>query len=197
VAPREADPAGREFEAAASDLQRRIRARAPEVVPGIDLDTMFLMFNLSRVYHRLTQDLEAAVHRPLGLTYPGFRVLFTILMAGPTEPSRLARLVGVSRPATSVVVSTLQRQGFVTRRRDSADRRVISVVLTELGEAVVREAIRLQHQRVREWTADLTLAQKREVAAVLGRLLLRRAPERPAPQPLRPARAPRGPGECG
>ena len=119
----------------------------------------------------LVQDLEANVHRPRGLSWAGFRLLFALWVAGPLEPRGLARLSAVSRASISSVLNTLQRDGLVERRRVSADRRVVTVVLTDRGRGVVADAFREHNRREQAWLEGLTPADRERLTALLRRLL--------------------------
>ncbi|HZP28351.1 MAG TPA: MarR family transcriptional regulator [Acidimicrobiia bacterium] len=150
------------------DLARR---RVAELAPGTDLDAMTVVFNVIRLANRMVWDLEASVHRRRGWSWAGFRILFTLWVAGPLEPRALARLSAVTRASISSVLNTLERDGLVRRRRESADRRIVTVDLTATGKAQVASAFREHNDRERDWTARITRAERRELAALLHRLL--------------------------
>jgi DNA-binding MarR family transcriptional regulator len=158
-------PVGLRFEALAS-------LKMKEVVPDADLAAMGVIFNLLRAANRVIQDVEASVHRPLGVSWAGFRILFTVLTTGPCEAWQVARLAGVTRATVSSVLDTLERSGLVERRRESTDKRLVTVALTERGTVVVLEAVRCHHAREREWVAALDPAERETLAALLRLLVL-------------------------
>ncbi|MFT7327730.1 MAG: hypothetical protein ACI88S_002162, partial [Ilumatobacter sp.] len=91
------------------DFERRAAERVVELGNNdhpIDLGTFAAMFDLFRVSARVVGDLESEVHRPLGLSIAGFRVLFTVWVFDSLEVREIARLSGVSRAAVSGVVTT-------------------------------------------------------------------------------------------
>lgn len=143
------DRAGRaSFEAQAA-------ARIDEL-GDLDQGTFAAMFNLFRVSARLIGDLEQEVYRPAGLSAAGFRVLFTVWVFGELEPRRIADLSGVSRAAVSSVLNTLERDGFAERKRESADRRLVTVRLTGEGERRLVETYRAQNRREQALLAPLS-----------------------------------------
>ena len=93
-----------------------------------------------RTANRIIDDVDSKVHRPLGFSTAGFHVMSAIYMDGPAEPARLARIAGVSQASISSVLNTLEHGGFVTRDRRSADRRVVTVTLTDDGVQACRTA---------------------------------------------------------
>jgi DNA-binding MarR family transcriptional regulator len=139
-----------------------------------DAHTFALAYNLLQLTQLIVNDLEARVHRPRGLTLPGFRLLFKLWLLGPTQPARLADISELSRAAVSNLVNTLERDGFVERDRSGTDRRTVLVDVTEKGRTLVAEAFELQLQREREWFAALDADQRATLAATLRTLITSR-----------------------
>ena len=72
-------------------------------LPGIDPQAMRLVLSLYRASNAMVYDLESAVHRPRGWSWPGFRVLFVLWLVAPLEAKRVAQLSGMSRAASRPV----------------------------------------------------------------------------------------------
>lgn len=128
-------------------FERRSSESVATLGSDISQETFSAAFNLFRVSSRLLHDLEVEVHRPLGLSIAGFRALFTVWVFGELEPRQIALLSGVTRAAVSGVLNTLERDGYVERSRDQADRRLVTVRLSKAGETKVEEAYRSQNRR--------------------------------------------------
>lgn len=101
----------------------------------------------------------------------GFRVLFTTWIHDQLEPRELARLSGVSRAAVSGVLKTLERDGLVERNREQADRRLVTVRVTEDGEALLRETYAAQNRREVEHFASLRPEQVEQLHSLMQKLL--------------------------
>ncbi len=149
----------------------RARRRVTELAPDTDLDVMVVVFNAIRLANRITADVESEVHRPRGLTWAGFRLLFTLWISGPLEPRELARLSAVTRASISSVLNTLERDGLVERRRESSDRRVVTVLLTTTGRRAVAGAFRDHNAREAAWLASLSRTELRTLGDLLHRIL--------------------------
>jgi DNA-binding MarR family transcriptional regulator len=147
--------------------QDRIRG----VVPDADLSAFAVMFTLIRAAERATYEFEA-VQRPLGWTWPGFRVLFWIWLLGPLEPRRIATLASASRASISSALNTLERNGFIVRSRGSTDRRLVTVQLTERGSKRIAKAFESTNRREQELVADFSAEERRTLAELLRRLLV-------------------------
>ena len=150
-----------------SSPQNRVRS----VVPDADLTAFALVFTLIRAAERATYELET-VQRPMGWTWPGFRVLFWISLLGPLEPREIATLASASRASVSSALNTLERNGFVTRSRSSTDRRLVTVELTARGSERIAEAFAATNRREQELVAGFSVEERRTLAELLGRLLV-------------------------
>jgi DNA-binding MarR family transcriptional regulator len=140
----------------AHSFEEAARDKVADEVPDADLDVFAATFDLVRLATRVVHDLESRVHRPAGWSYAGFRVMFTVWVAGSLPPMDIAHLSGLSRAAVSSVVNTLERDGLVTRSRESDDRRVVTVRLTDEGERRLVEAYAEQNERSSQLWRDLS-----------------------------------------
>ena len=134
-----------------------------------------LMFNLSRLHYRLSRDFEG-LHRRRGWTWAGFRIMNVLWAIGAAELRDVARLSGASRAAVSSALNTLERDGLVRRVRDSADRRLVRIELTQQGSVALREAMREQGDRERAWLSELAPSDQQHLCRLLGALADRKAP---------------------
>ncbi|TAM67454.1 MarR family transcriptional regulator [Mycobacterium sp.] len=151
------------------------RLRADGVVGAGAAERAELVFNLTRLQHRLSRDFEG-MHRRRGWTWAGFRIMNVLWAVGAAELRDIARLSGASRAAISSALNTLERDGLVLRTRDSADRRLVRIQLTQHGRDALREAMREQGEREREWFAELEPSEQRRLSALLAALADRKAP---------------------
>lgn len=158
-------------------FERRAEERITEFGDDIDLDSFAAAFALFRLSSRIISDLESQVHRPLGLSIAGFRVLFTVWVFGELEPRDIARMSGVSRAAVSGVVNTLEREGLAERSREQEDRRLVTVRVTAKGEERLRTAYRRQNQREQQLFAELGTDELRAFTNAMRRLLAAPLPD--------------------
>lgn len=141
-----------------------------------DLDAIEMMTDLTRLEARLVQDFERHVHRPLGLTWAGFRILNALWVFGGSAQQELTRLSGTSRASVSSALTTLENRGLVARRRADGDRRQLIVELTPEGLDTLQQAIAGQTRRERAWTAVLRDDQLSELVHLLRTLVNQETP---------------------
>ena len=90
---------------------------------------------------RAADSVTARVHAvlPQGLTISQFGALETLLHRGPMCQSDLASKLLMSGGNITLVVSNLEKSGWITRQRDDKDRRFVTVNLTEQGRAFISD----------------------------------------------------------
>ena len=148
------------------------RASVMEFAPDSDLDAMAVVMNLLRAANRLQQDFETSVHRPAGLSFTAFRVMFAIRAVEHATPLQLANLSHVSPASISSVLNTLERYGMIVRKKEpSGDGRMIAVELTPEGEHVLTTLWKSNHQREIDWAGALTARERRTASRLLRKLI--------------------------
>jgi DNA-binding MarR family transcriptional regulator len=145
--------------------------RTARALPRIDPRAMRLVLSLHRAANALVYDLESTVHRPHGWSWPGFRVLFVLWLTAPVEAKRVAALSGMSRAAVSALVNTLERDGLVSRRQSSHDRRAVDLSLTPVGARAFADAFAVHNERERAWASALTADEVTTLTALLEKLM--------------------------
>ncbi|WP_062526989.1 MarR family winged helix-turn-helix transcriptional regulator [Demequina rhizosphaerae] len=105
--------------------------------PDLDVSALAVIGRLSR-YAALVQARLDAVFAEHGLQSWEFDVLSALRRSGPPyelTPGELDRALLITSGTTTHRVQRLEARGFVTRRRDDEDRRVVRVRLTGTGLA--------------------------------------------------------------
>ncbi|MGO4201679.1 MarR family transcriptional regulator [Rhodococcus sp. TAF43] len=144
--------------------------KTTRAMPTVDPISMKLVLELTRVASALVYDLESTVHRPGGWSWPGFRVLFVLWLAGPSEAKRVAKLSGMSRAAVSALVNTLERDGYVIRRRSEVDRRAVELSLTDAGLDAITTTYADHNRREQVWADALTKPERMVLIGLLEKL---------------------------
>ncbi|MFK0281343.1 MarR family winged helix-turn-helix transcriptional regulator [Streptomyces sp. NPDC090499] len=139
-------------------------------LPDVDPLPMRLVLTLHRAANMLVYDLESTVHRPRGLSWPGFRVLFALWLAGPMESRKAAELTGMSRAAVSALVNTLERDGLVAKERAPYDGRAVLLGLSDQGRSVIKDAFTAHNAREQEWASALSRQDQETLIGLLEKL---------------------------
>lgn len=76
-----------------------------------------------------------------GLTISQFGVLEALYHLGPLCQSELSKKILKSNGNITMVIDNLEKQDLVKRKRDTEDRRLVTVHLTEKGSTLVSEVL--------------------------------------------------------
>ncbi|MEJ2866554.1 MarR family transcriptional regulator [Actinomycetospora sp. OC33-EN08] len=87
-----------------------------------------------------SQDLTVRTARDMAMNVGDMTAILLLSEHGPMGVVELAGRLGVSSPATTMLVDRLERSGHVERVRDPDDRRRVRVTDTETGRASTRQA---------------------------------------------------------
>jgi DNA-binding MarR family transcriptional regulator len=154
----------------AKSLLKFAQDHVRKVVPNADLTALAVSFTLIRAADRLVYDLET-VHKQVGWTWPGFRVLLWLWLLGPLEQREIASFTSASRASTSAILNTLQRDGFVKRTRDVQDQRQVRVALTATGKKRMRAAFKAHNEREQQWVSIFRKEERKVLVELLIRLI--------------------------
>ena len=138
--------------------------------PRVDEESMRLVMLLHRVTNSIVYDLESTVHRPSGWSWAAFRLLFALWVLGPVESKTAAAASGMSRPAVTALVRTLERDGLVQKLGDPNDGRSVVVALTGNGQDRLSEAFRQHNAREQRWASVLDEQERAMLIAILSKL---------------------------
>lgn len=104
---------------------------------------------LGRLMHRLRGLASPSPEDLVDIDLPRhqLRALFIVTKHGPLSVSALAQATDASLASTSSLAERLVRSGHLRRRADPHDRRVVLLVATDQGEAVVDQLQSRWHAR--------------------------------------------------
>lgn len=111
----------------------------------------------------------AAVLRPLGMSVTHYTCLELLAQRPGLSNSELARGAFVSRQSMSVLLQSLERDGFVSRPAQAAEGRVLPARLTHLGRSrldVASVAVKVVEDRMR---SDLDAREREQLRGLLAR----------------------------
>lgn len=95
------------------------------------------------------------------------------LPSAPLTPAQLADRSGVTRATMTGLIDTLERDGLVSRVPSKEDRRMMQVVLTGKGEALLKNFLPIHFRRIAALMGALT-ADEQKTLAQLGQKIIER-----------------------
>ena len=121
-----------------------------------------IKLRLSALFERLAVKLSPAQMTVLYVLYEASHDRVSI--------GRVAEELGVSPAAVTGLADRLQRDEFVTRRPDDADRRIVLVSLTDAGRQAVEELIAAFKDLFRPLVVEMSPESRESVAQVLEQI---------------------------
>jgi len=137
---------------------------------GADRDSLGAAIALTLAAQTHAMYSVQLLHARRGLSWLGFRVLFTVWMLEPVAARDVAALVQGSRQTTSNHLRTLENDGLIDRVRDPEDHRMLAIRLTPEGRRVAEEALREQAAADEAWFSALEPEEQRTLADLLERV---------------------------
>jgi MarR family transcriptional regulator, organic hydroperoxide resistance regulator len=137
----------------------------------LDFRAMAAVSNLFRAAAAIRRKMESEVLAADRLSWTSFVVLWVLWVWGEMESRDLAAAVGISRPTSTGVVTTLEGRGLVRRRRSTADGRMVRVSLTSKGRAKIGDLFPRFNSEEIAVTAHLSAEDQDRLASMLRSML--------------------------
>jgi DNA-binding MarR family transcriptional regulator len=139
----------------------------------LDFRAMAAVSNLFRASAAIRRHMEAKVLADDRMSWTSFVALWVLWVWGEMESRDLAAAVGISRPTSSGVVTTLERRGFVARSRAAEDGRLVRVSLTPAGRRKIERLFPRFNAEEVAVTSHLQPEQQEQLAVLLRSMLRR------------------------
>lgn len=154
--------------------ERKVKDALAEL--PLDFRAMWAISNLFRSSAAIRRHMEAKVLAPDRLSWTSFVGLWVLWVWGAMEAREFAAAVGISRPTATGVMTTLESRGYVTRRKDAKDGRMVIVELTTSGRDTIADLFPKFNAEESAVAAHLEPQQQEDLAAMLRSLLRAVAP---------------------
>ena len=102
----------------------------------LDEQLCFALYSASRAFTRA----YAPLLEPLGLTYPQYIVMLVLWEKDDLSVSELGERLALDSGTLTPLLKRLEESGFIERRRDADDERVVRVRLTRAGQKLEERA---------------------------------------------------------
>ena len=133
----------------------------------LDFPAMWAVSNLFRSSSAIRRHMEANVLAADRLSWTAFTGLWVLWIWGEMESRDFAQAVGISRPTATGVVGTLEGRGYVRRRKDVRDGRMVLVSLTTKGKRKIEQLFPRFNAEEVAVTSHLDAGQRGALAALL------------------------------
>lgn len=111
------------------------------------------------LYRKLNKALDREL-TPLGLSHGRYIYLFGLYIENGRTQQSLADTAASDKAATTRSLCRLETDGFIARKPDDSDRRVVRVYLTDKGRCLQPKLEEALRNGIEEITAPLSKAQQ-------------------------------------
>ncbi|MCK4713735.1 MAG: MarR family transcriptional regulator [Marinosulfonomonas sp.] len=103
-----------------------------------DLDA-FLPYQLTVLAARVSHGFSDLYRQKFGISIPEWRVVAHLSQAGPVSVREIHQKVDMDKSKVSRAATRLEAAGYVTKRINHTDRRLVELELTANGRAMIDE----------------------------------------------------------
>src|SRR5918994_7686324 len=137
----------------------------------LDFRAMATVSNLFRASAAIRRHMEAKVLAEDRLSWTSFVAMWVLWVWGEMESRDLASAVGISRPTSTGIVTTLEGRGYVRRSKTAEDGRLVRVTLTDTGRRKIEELFPRFNAEEVALTSHLSSEQQDAMAMMLRSML--------------------------
>lgn len=125
---------------------------------------------LRQIIHA-TDKYSRKLRNDFKITIPQLVCLNCIAENSPISASEISKQIHVSKSTLVGIIDRLEEKGFVTRVRNTKDRRQVFIEITSNGKGMIKEAPSLLQDKLTEKLALLTETEQKKIANSLEKLV--------------------------
>ena len=147
------------------EAERDVQARLGDF--PLDFASLDAISNIYRAAGSVRRRAEHELLSSYGLSFGGFTIMWVLWVWEEMETARLAEECGVAKGTLTGMLTTLEKQGLVSRNRVETDKRRVLVDLTPTGKSTISELFPKFNVFEGQMSAGLSPDEKRELARLL------------------------------
>jgi DNA-binding MarR family transcriptional regulator len=148
---------------------KRGTSEAPEVLQQIGVDST-VGYYVSTARNVLAGHMDRAV-APLGLTSSQIGVILLLWYQRARTANEISRLLSYDTGSMTRMIDRLEKKGFLVRQRSQADRRVVELALTPLGDAAAQQLPSVTSRVLSEQLRGFSAAEVATLTGLLQRFI--------------------------
>ena len=138
----------------------------PSSFDGYVVDIEKLLRGVARIVKKRGRDILAA----FDITPPQLDALLHLKESGDITMGELCQKMYLACSTATDLSDRMERSGLIARQRDSADRRVIRLHITELGDGVIKKVMQARREYLQTILAKMDDADKQRLIDGLGQI---------------------------
>ena len=150
------------------DAERQVKARLDG--KPLDFASLDAISNIYRAAAAVRRRAEAEVLAEYNVSFGGFTILWVLWVWGEMETAQLAEECALAKGTLTGMLTTLEKQELVKRTKVPADKRRVTVALTESGTETIAELFPKFNAFESSMTAGLDVAEMQTLAGLLRKV---------------------------
>ena len=138
----------------------------PEATQNLVREIIYQIRRLMQAEELFTKELNKTYQ----VSATQLHCLLALYDHGPLPPSQIARYIMVKSSTVTGIIDRLEQKALVYRLRDSPDRRVITIQLTEAGRELAQHAPPPLQQKIVEGLKKLPEKEIKQIILSLSKL---------------------------
>jgi len=138
----------------------------PEATQNLVREIIYQIRRLMQAEELFTKELNKTYQ----VSATQLHCLLALYDHGPLPPSQIARYIMVKSSTVTGIIDRLEQKNLVYRLRDSPDRRVITIQLTEAGRELAQHAPPPLQQKIVEGLKKLPEKEIKQIILSLSKL---------------------------
>ena len=114
--------------------------------------------------------LQMGSLRTRGITIPKFFLMKFLYYHGKRKTSEISELLGISLPAVSEILNSMENENLIIRTHDENDRRVVAIELSQEGRALVNSLEKHNQSLIEEALNSMPVENFEIAVDFLGKL---------------------------
>ena len=114
--------------------------------------------------------LQMGSLRTRGITIPKFFLMKFLYYHGKRKTSEISELLGISLPAVSEILNSMENENLIIRTHDENDRRVVAIELSQEGKALVNSLEKNNQSLIEEALNSMPVENFEIAVDFLGKL---------------------------
>ena len=122
---------------------------------------------VERLFQSISEKLTGILkefYEPYGLTAPQAMILIALHRAGPGKIGDIAKMLHMTNSNLSVICRRLEKSGFIIRKRDDMDQRVVFLYLTDECKTMMAD---LEKKITTDYLCSLEMATEEDRTTIL------------------------------
>lgn len=129
-------------------------------------------YDFAKVWYKVSRDMKVHMDAQLAptLTESQLNVLEFIMSRDQVKPSDLTDFLATTPAAITTLMDRMEKSGLIVRERDTHDRRIVWLKLTQKGETEGRRGLQVRQDFLEQYLGRISTHNQQLLVYLLGKV---------------------------